>query len=114
MCLQISAKASELVLNCVAKIDLDKSKVEYSKDITKPKIEKLGPEEVVRAFLIDKLVNELGYSEKNIELETAPRKKKLEQLNISRFVFCRVAVFQDFVFGGYHVFKILFRARETY
>ncbi|WP_296638214.1 N-6 DNA methylase [Polaribacter sp.] len=55
--------------NKVAKIDLDKSKVEYSKDITKPKIEKLGPEEVVRAFLIDKLVNELGYSEKNIELE---------------------------------------------
>jgi type I restriction enzyme M protein len=53
----------------VAKIDLDKEKVEYSKDITKPKIEKLGSEEVVRAFLVDKLVNELGYSEKNIELE---------------------------------------------
>ncbi|AXT63240.1 restriction endonuclease subunit M [Aquimarina sp. AD10] len=55
--------------NKVAKIDLEKEKVEYSKDITKPKIEKLGPEEVVRAFLVDKLVNELGYSEKNIELE---------------------------------------------
>lgn len=55
--------------NKVAKIDLDKEKVEYSKDITKPKIEKLGPEEIVRAFLVDKLVNELGYSEKNIELE---------------------------------------------
>lgn len=55
--------------NKVAKIDLEKETVEYSKDITKPKIEKLGPEEVVRAFLVDKLVNELGYSEKNIELE---------------------------------------------
>lgn len=55
--------------NKVAKIDLDKETVEYSSDITKPKIEKLGPEEVVRAFLVDKLVNELGYSEKNIELE---------------------------------------------
>ena len=55
--------------NKVAKINLEKETVEYSKDITKPKIEKLGPEEVVRAFLVDKLVNELGYSEKNIELE---------------------------------------------
>ena len=55
--------------NKVAKIDLEKEKVEYSKGITKPKIEKLGPEEIVRAFLVDKLVNELGYSEKNIELE---------------------------------------------
>jgi len=57
------------IKNKVAKIDLEKEIVEYSKDITKPKIEKLGPEEVVRAFLVDKLVNELGYSEKNIELE---------------------------------------------
>jgi type I restriction enzyme M protein len=55
--------------NKVAKIDLEKATVEYSKDITKPKIEKLGSEEVVRAFLVDKLINELGYSEKNIELE---------------------------------------------
>ena len=55
--------------NKVAKINLEKETIEYSKDITKPKIEKLGPEEIVRAFLIDKLVNELGYSEKNIELE---------------------------------------------
>lgn len=55
--------------NKVVKIDLEKAEVEYSKDILMPKIEKLGPEEIVRAFLVDKLVNELGYSEKNIELE---------------------------------------------
>ncbi|TVZ60177.1 type I restriction enzyme M protein [Flavobacteriaceae bacterium MAR_2010_105] len=55
--------------NKVSKIDLEKETVAYANDITKPKIEKLGPEEVVRAFLVDKLVNELGYSEKNIELE---------------------------------------------
>jgi type I restriction enzyme M protein len=46
--------------NKVVRIDLKKETVEYSRDITKSKIEKLGSVEVVRAFLVD----ELGYSKK--------------------------------------------------
>ena len=55
----------------VQKFDADELKVEYSADINQSrKIRKLsGDEEVVRAYLLTKLTNELGYKAKNIELE---------------------------------------------
>ena len=61
--------------NQIVTIDLDNSKIKYSDKITKPKIEKLRvnenktSEEIIRAYLVDKLVNELGYNEESIELE---------------------------------------------
>ncbi|WP_318484489.1 restriction endonuclease subunit M [Photobacterium leiognathi] len=55
--------------NKVVSINLDNKTIEYSSDIVKPKIEHLHAEEIVRAYLVDRLVNKLGYSEKNIELE---------------------------------------------
>lgn len=55
--------------NKVVHIDLENKKVSYSEKITKPKIESLGNEEIIRAYLVDKLVNELGYNEEFIELE---------------------------------------------
>jgi len=61
--------------NKIVAIDLENSKINYSDKIIKPKIEKLRnnenktSEELVRAYLVDKLVNELGYNEESIELE---------------------------------------------
>lgn len=44
--------------------------IEYSKNIKGPKIEKVrGDEENVRAYLVSRLVNQLGYKIDNIELE---------------------------------------------
>ena len=61
--------------NKIVTINLENSKIKYSDKIIKPKIEKLRinenktNEEIVRAYLVDKLVNELGYNEESIELE---------------------------------------------
>lgn len=57
--------------NNVAKINIDKSTVQYSEKIKQTRILKslTGDEEIVRAFLIDRLVNELDYKAENIELE---------------------------------------------
>lgn len=50
--------------------DFDKRKVKYSEKIKGWKIDKFrGDEEIVRAFVLAKLVNELGYKPENIELE---------------------------------------------
>ena len=50
--------------------DFEKKIVKYSKEIKGQKINTLkGDEEIVRAFLLAKLVNELGYDPKNIEIE---------------------------------------------
>jgi len=50
--------------------DFDNKKVKYSKKIKGRKIDKFkGEEEVVRAFILAKLVNELGYKPENIEIE---------------------------------------------
>jgi type I restriction enzyme M protein len=50
--------------------DFDKKKVKYSEKIKGCKIDKFkGDEEIVRAFILAKLVNELGYKPENIELE---------------------------------------------
>src|SRR3989339_1327748 len=55
----------------VAKFILREKKAEYGTDIKKHRDIKniSGDEELVRGYLITKLVNELGYKEENIELE---------------------------------------------
>ena len=50
--------------------DFENKKVKYSENIKGWKIDKFrGDEEVVRAYILAKLVNELGYKPENIELE---------------------------------------------
>ncbi len=50
--------------------DFENKKVKYSEKITGWKIDKFrGDEEIVRAYIIAKLVNELGYLPENIEIE---------------------------------------------
>ncbi|MBU1499279.1 type I restriction enzyme HsdR N-terminal domain-containing protein, partial [Patescibacteria group bacterium] len=55
----------------VAKFLLREKKAEYGTNIKKHRDIKSisGNEELVRGYLITKLVNELGYTEENIELE---------------------------------------------
>lgn len=55
----------------VAKISIDKATVQYSEKIKQNRVLKslTGDEEIVRAFLIDRLVNELDYKPENIEIE---------------------------------------------
>ncbi|MDN5292646.1 MAG: type restriction enzyme protein [Thermoanaerobacterium sp.] len=55
----------------VVLLDLDKESIRYDPQITQHrKINKItGPEEYVRAFLVARLVNELGYKPENIEIE---------------------------------------------
>jgi len=57
--------------NNIAKINLDKATVFYSEKVKQNRALKAltGEEEVVRAFLIDRLVNELDYKPENIEIE---------------------------------------------
>ncbi|NLA52564.1 MAG: N-6 DNA methylase [Alcaligenaceae bacterium] len=57
--------------NSVAKINTDKATVQYSEKIKLNRVLKslTGDEEIVRAFLIDRLVNELDYKPENIEIE---------------------------------------------
>lgn len=57
--------------NSVAKINIDKRTVQYSEKIKQNRVLKAltGDEEIIRAFLIDRLVNELDYKPENIEIE---------------------------------------------
>jgi len=57
--------------NSIAKIHLEKATITYSEKIKQNRVLKAltGDEEVVRAFLIDRLVNELDYKPENIEIE---------------------------------------------
>jgi type I restriction enzyme M protein len=57
--------------NSVARINIDKATVQYSEKIKLNRVLKslTGDEEIVRAFLIDRLVNELDYKPQNIEIE---------------------------------------------
>lgn len=57
--------------NSVANIDIDKATVQYSEKIKLNRVLKslTGDEEIVRAFLIDRLVNELDYKPQHIEIE---------------------------------------------
>jgi len=57
-------------IKVVENYDFKKKKVKYTEKIKGWKIDKFrGDEEVVRAFILAKLVNELGYKPENIELE---------------------------------------------
>src|SRR3954454_5797664 len=50
--------------------DFENEKVRYSEKIkSHRKIDKLREEEIVRAYILTKLVNELGYKPENIEIE---------------------------------------------
>ena len=50
--------------------DFENQKVKYSEKIKSyRKIDKLGSEEIVRAYILAKLVNQLGYKPENIEIE---------------------------------------------
>jgi type I restriction enzyme M protein len=57
--------------NSIAKISTEKSTILYSEKIKQNRILKslTGDEEIVRAFLIDRLVNELDYKPENLEIE---------------------------------------------
>lgn len=57
--------------NSIAKINLEKMTVSYSEKVKQIRVLKAltGDEEVVRAFLIDRLVNELDYKPENLEIE---------------------------------------------
>ena len=57
--------------NSIAKINIEKATVGYSEKIKQHRILKTltGDEEIVRAFLIDRLVNELDYTSENVEIE---------------------------------------------
>ena len=57
-------------IQVVKEADFEYKKVKYSEKIKGWKIEKFrGDEEIVRAYILTKLVNELGYKPENIELE---------------------------------------------
>lgn len=57
-------------IKVVETYDFEKKKVKYSDKITGWRIDKFrGDEEIVRAYILAKLVNELGYKPENIELE---------------------------------------------
>jgi type I restriction enzyme M protein len=57
--------------NIIAKINVEKATVNYSEKIKNNRTLKslTGDEEIVRAFLIDRLVNELDYKPQNLETE---------------------------------------------
>ena len=60
----------EQKIKVVETYDFEKKKVKYSEKIKGWKIDKFrGDEEIVRAFVLAKLVNELGYKPENIEFE---------------------------------------------
>ena len=56
-------------IKVVAKLDLDKEKLEYDKIVQCQKRTDAKPEELCRAYLLTKLVNELGYAPERIEIE---------------------------------------------
>jgi type I restriction enzyme M protein len=57
--------------NFVARINIDKKTIQYSEKIKQNRVltSLTGDEEVVRAFMIDRLVNELDYKADDIEIE---------------------------------------------
>src|SRR3989344_8698907 len=57
-------------IKIVETYDFEHKKVKYSEKIKGWKIDKFrGDEEVVRSYVLAKLVNELGYKPENIEIE---------------------------------------------
>jgi type I restriction enzyme M protein len=64
-------KKLEKQKNSIARINIEKVTVSYSEKVKQNRVLKslTGDEEIVRAFLIDRLVNELDYKPENIEVE---------------------------------------------
>lgn len=56
-------------IKVVTKLDLDREKLEYDKIVQCQKRTDTKPEELCRAVLLTKLVNELGYAPERIEIE---------------------------------------------
>ena len=57
-------------IKVVETYDFENKKVKYSEKIKGWKIDKFkGDEEIVRAYILAKLVNEIGYKPENIEIE---------------------------------------------
>ena len=56
-------------IKVVTKLDLDKEKLEYDRIVQCQKRTDAKPEELCRAYLLTKLVNELGYAPERIEIE---------------------------------------------
>lgn len=65
----VKAYIDTQLIKVVTKLDLDKEKLEYDKIVQCQKRTDAKPEELCRAFLLTKLVNELGYSPDRIEIE---------------------------------------------
>ena len=53
----------------VSKLDLEREKLEYDKIVQCQRRSEAKPEELCRAYLLTKLVNELGYAPERIEIE---------------------------------------------
>src|SRR5690606_16148993 len=68
---QIIENKLEAQRNKIAEISLERETVNYSEQIKHNRNLKVltGDEEVIRAFLLDRLVNELDYKPENIETE---------------------------------------------
>lgn len=56
-------------IKVVKSLDLDREKLEYDKIVQCQRRTEAKPEELCRAFLLTKLVNELGYAPERIEIE---------------------------------------------
>jgi len=90
-------------IKVVEKYDLSNHTISYSKDIKQYREIKTisGDEEIVRAYILAKLVNELGYKPENIEIEKEydigrPKTNKpridliLRDSQGNAFLYCRV------------------------
>ena len=56
-------------IKIVTKLNIEREKLEYDKIVQCQKRTDAKPEELCRAFLLTKLVNELGYAPERIEIE---------------------------------------------
>ncbi len=73
--MEISLAVKEYIkkqrIPAVQKVDFDKKTIDYVPQIKQPReVKKVtGNEEIVRAYILTKLINELGYKPENIEIE---------------------------------------------
>ena len=56
-------------IKIVTKLNIEREKLEYDKIVQCQKRTDAKPEELCRAFLLTKLVNEMGYAPERIEIE---------------------------------------------
>lgn len=68
--LRVKQYINEQPIKIVKELNLETKKIEYDKIIQHKKIKEIrGDEEIVRAYILTKLVNELGYDPNKIEIE---------------------------------------------